>query len=718
MKKTFTLFISMSVFFIFSNFSQSALPPECFYEGYTDPLSGENYIPELSSPYGLIQTNGQNYQVAFSVTNITPDVAGMLIRVSRLKTSEGDHPSDQGNDNGNPRSDEDKVQYAFYILQGLSPQSVFRGEYSKDGNYQLNGQINLGEDISVAFGDLQTDKEYRVQFIIWSTFMAGGGAFTKIPLSETRFKVVKFDKGDAKYLSVKRKHRWDNQNQSPFSLIEAKWFSDEQNRPKEVVCFWKDKYGNKASFTEKPLKEDDFKVEYIEATKIGAEAGSKIGIQDKEENILVSAIGGGGIIENPCLPQCTAPPAPVLLSVSEHRDFPQGLEVKWSSVPNAVYYDIFRSSSCSFTSYPIGIMGSSDCCAFVDAFARPGNTYAYRIKAVAGSQQTGYCPSEFSNCLSAYYSCQTCLPLPSPSLLYPPNGATELCPKPSFSWENVTNNEGYLFELFTTPNTTGTPFLSVKLAKDTTAFAISSQALPPSTTCSWRVKTIGDGDCHCDSDFSAPFVFTTKEPCTILSPPTIIRPCNNLQVCPNPPFEWSYDSNATGGYKLEIYDSTGTNLIMSTIIPQPSLPVSTVIWQDSGLLQGSYTWRVQALGDNYCYYCNSSFTPLCSFYIQNTTLYTVKLIEPENGTSNEYTSPLLNWLPVSETTIAYYKAKVFTGSCDANLFALSPNLTSTEWYPSLQSGTTYYWKVEAIDTEGCTIAVSGCWSFQTGATCN
>lgn len=713
--KVFTVFINF--IFILSFASKAGLPPLCFYQGYIDPISGQNFIVELSHPCDIAQTNGQNYQASFSITNITPDIAGMLVRVSRLKDSKGDHPSDQGNDNGNPRADEDKVQYAFYILPGLSPEKVFAGEYSKDGKYQLSGELNLGEDICLVFNDFQTEKEYRVQFIVWSTFMAPAGSFTKLPLAEDRFKVSKFDKESPKYLSVKRKNKWENENQNSATVIEAKWKRSEQYDKTETVLFWDDKSGNKTSFTEKPLEEQSLKLDYIEAVKMGVEIGSKIGIQDVNETLAVSPIGGGGVITDPCLPQCTPPPAPDLLSVAEHRGFPHGLELIWSPVPNAVYYDIFRSSSCSFTFEPIGILGPTTDCSFVDASARQGETYAYKIKAVSGSQTTGYCPSNFSNCLSAYYACQTCQPLPSPTLIYPSNGATDLCPKPSFSWGNVSDNEGYIFELYTTPDCSGTPFFSTRLSKNTTSFSLSSVSLPPSTTCCWRVKTLGDGECNCDSNFSTPFSFTTKGPCVILSPPTIIRPCNNLQVCPNPVFEWTYDTNATG-YKLEIYNTSGNSLIFSTIVPQPSSPTSTILWQNSGILQGSYVWRVQALGDNYCYYCDSSFTSLCSFTIQNITLYTINLIEPENGTSNQYTSPHLAWLPVTEGTISYYKVKIFIDECNSNLISTSPNLITTEWTPSLQPNITYFWKVEAMSNEGCMIAVSDCRNFETGLQCN
>ncbi|HQO20731.1 MAG TPA: hypothetical protein PLA03_10270, partial [Acidobacteriota bacterium] len=115
------------------------------------------------------ESNGQNFDASYTLEHISQDIAGVMVRIARIK--------DQGNsnDNGNgcPRNDEDKVECRYFLKEGLDADFVFGG-FGLCGNeeYGTISEIEAGQVYPVIFTDLQKDKAYRVRLYAWTSWAA------------------------------------------------------------------------------------------------------------------------------------------------------------------------------------------------------------------------------------------------------------------------------------------------------------------------------------------------------------------------------------------------------------------------------------------------------------------------------------------------------------------------------------------------------------------
>ncbi len=129
--------------------------------------SGTPVLPTLGDPQVTLG-HGANYEADYSVSDVGPDVAGLMVRIARIK-DQGSSDSG-GNGNGVPRNDEDRVQCSFYLQNGLDPDFVFhRYGMANNATYGTIGDLQPGSPILAAFPGLQTGKAYRFTLAIWTS---------------------------------------------------------------------------------------------------------------------------------------------------------------------------------------------------------------------------------------------------------------------------------------------------------------------------------------------------------------------------------------------------------------------------------------------------------------------------------------------------------------------------------------------------------------------
>jgi hypothetical protein len=327
-------------------------PPECTYKGLYVQV-GNTVVQRqvhLSDPT-YVRTQGQQYQVLLSVQDITSDVVGVMVRIARLKQSEGEHPADQGDDHGNPRSDEDHVEYRWSLLPGLDPTEVFQGFCTSNGSYDSIGCITLGTDIPIVFDQLITEKEYRINLFVWSTHAPEPGqAFSRMPLEETRNTMYKF-KGsdDATALALHRGRRWSEESQGNLPVVRATWQGLPEGQVAGFRLLSRDSEGNTVVVTPEPVREAAFEADVDTMIIQGAADGAPLGVQAVTGGETIGLIGGGGILIDACLiPQCPRIGTPVLSAVTQKTGTIDVLQFSWTAASNATSYQVWRATpSCS-----------------------------------------------------------------------------------------------------------------------------------------------------------------------------------------------------------------------------------------------------------------------------------------------------------------------------------------------------------------------------------
>jgi len=128
-------------------------------------------IVSLSDPVVTL-SKGEKYRLSYSLENVSSDLAGVVVRLSRIK-DQGDSGNSGDNGEGCPRNDEDKVDCYYFIKGGMDAGFVF-GRFGLCGNqtYGTVTTINEGAVYPIIFNDLQKDKLYRVSMYCWTSWGA------------------------------------------------------------------------------------------------------------------------------------------------------------------------------------------------------------------------------------------------------------------------------------------------------------------------------------------------------------------------------------------------------------------------------------------------------------------------------------------------------------------------------------------------------------------
>jgi hypothetical protein len=556
----------------------------CKYPGH--PLIPGVYQRVSLSDAVFTRQNGQKYYAAYTIQNITPDIMGMMVRIARLKYSEGEHPSDGGDDHGNPQSDEDQVEYRWYINPGLDPLFVFQGYGSSDGQYAINGYITLGQDIPVVFDSLQTDKEYRVNLIVWTNWDSDPAiGFSRVALQEIRFRHDKFHGNSISHLTVSKSASWVDGAERADFLIQTRWQGVPEGQPPGYKVLSRNAQNSPVEITPDPVTSTSFDTDLYTYFIQNAAEGAPVGIQTSDGTSILDPIGGGSIIKDTCGSNCPSIAIPTNFAAS--TPYNNVIRLSWGAASNANAYDVYRAESqCPNTTFIYRGMTSQS--PFNDT-VRAQYTYYYKIRG-----KNGTCAGDFTTCVAGSATGNPCDALPSPAPAQPTNGATGVCATPTFSWASVPHaSTGYLIEVFTNGTCTAPASYSATLPSPSLTWILPG-TLPANTLCSWHIQALGDDIYYCHSDFSPCRSFTTSA--SGLTTPVPQKPgWDAINQFLSPFFKWDPVTGAST-YLFELF----TGYCGQTSVTQQSL--SAPEWKCT-LTLNTYTvyyWMVTAKDANGC----------------------------------------------------------------------------------------------------------------------
>ena len=160
-----------------------------------------------------------------------------------------------------------------------------------------------------------------------------------------------------------------------------------------------------------------------------------------------------------------------------------------------------------------------------------------------------------------------------------------------------------------------------------------------------------------------------------------------------------------GGYRIQVSEDsafapTSSFAISETTNIKSPLPAQVNTLITSNLKpQQTYYWRVEKTGKESALFTASAYFTTS---VKDAALLPagVQLLAPVNNSSIPAQDALLSWQPVPGAL--YYRIRVY----DANnvLFSYSPSqvdgMTTSVGMPNLIPGTTYHWKVKALNAYG------------------
>jgi hypothetical protein len=283
-----------------------------------------------------------------------------------------------------------------------------------------------------------------------------------------------------------------------------------------------------------------------------------------------------------------------------------------------------------------------------------------------------------------------------PTLVSPPNGATNVSLFPTFVWNASSGATSYRLQIIE-----GVNIVFDQQGITSTSYTLSSAVLTYNTSYYWRVNATGPGG---TSDWSAQWTFTTQIQAP--SPPVLLSPPNNsTNITLTHTLSWSNVSGATY-YQLQVSTNSG---FTSTVIDINGL-VNPGYVVPSGMLNNNttYYWRVNASNSG----GTSNWSTVWNFTTIPAPPPAPNLISPTNGQTNVSVTPNLDWSDVSGASL--YTVQV---SLNSGFTAIVVNEDVTVSNYSVPSGilsgqTTYYWRVSASNIGG-TGPWSTVWSFTT-----
>jgi hypothetical protein len=278
-----------------------------------------------------------------------------------------------------------------------------------------------------------------------------------------------------------------------------------------------------------------------------------------------------------------------------------------------------------------------------------------------------------------------------PTLASPANNALTTDYTPLLDWNDSTIPAGTTLLKYELQLATDNLFTSPVSVEAATSDYTPLADLNPNTTYYWRVRAYNTFGQY--SAWSAVRNFRTA-----LLPPMLITPANaSSTINRRPVFDWSDVTSATG-YRIQIANNLGfaptvTNTVVtpSTYTPTADLPAGTTLY-----------WRVQSNGTN---------GPSAWSAIQTITTANPpgipNLVSPANNAVTSSLTPLLDWsnstVPAG-TTFLKYELQISTdaGFTSPTSIDVSAPATNSNYTPvtSLNSNTTYYWRVRSYNTLG------------------
>jgi hypothetical protein len=373
----------------------------------------------------------------------------------------------------------------------------------------------------------------------------------------------------------------------------------------------------------------------------------------------------------------------------------------WSDVTGATAYRVQVSTSSSFTTTLVDQQNLTSSQFVVPGGFLSNNTQYYWRANASNSQNTSNWSSVWSFSPG----------LPAPTLISPPNGATNQPLTPTLDWSDVAGATAYRVQVSTSSSFTTTVVDQQNLTSS--QYVVPSGLLNNNTQYYWRANASNSQSLNPwsvlpgISPWSATWSFTTLSS-TGLPAPTLLSPPNGATNQPlTPTLDWSDVTGATT-YRVQVSTSSS---FTTTVVDQQNLTSSQYV-VPSGLLNNNtqYYWRANASNTQN----TSAWSSVWSFTtIGSTGLSAPTLLSPPNGATNQSLTPTLDWSDVSGATA--YRVQVSTSSSFTTTVVDQQNLIVSQYVvPSglLNNNIQYYWRANASNTQN-TSAWSSVWNFTT-----
>jgi hypothetical protein len=295
---------------------------------------------------------------------------------------------------------------------------------------------------------------------------------------------------------------------------------------------------------------------------------------------------------------------------------------------------------------------------------------------------------------SGNYSTRNFYTMPStPALNSPAAGATNQPITLAFSWDSIAGASGYHLQISTVTTFATTVYDDSTVTGSTRTVA----SLANSTKYYWRVcarNSRGSGA------YAAALSFTT----VIAAPaaPKLSSPATAvLNQALSIPFKWTAATNAVS-YELQVgadslfssvlFDSTTTLLTATLTMPLNSM---------------TYYWRVFAKNAG----GSSPASDVWNLTTKTIAPAVPQLANPKSGTVGSVTNPLVTWRS-SWSAKKYFVQIAKDTPFDTVVVSATVNLDTILQATSLANGTTFYWRVKAVNDSGSS-DYSAMWNFVT-----
>lgn len=349
------------------------------------------------------------------------------------------------------------------------------------------------------------------------------------------------------------------------------------------------------------------------------------------------------------------------------------ITLTWNAVTDATAYRVQLSTSNTFGSYLSNELVTNT------QFTKTGlngNTYHYwRVRAERGAEYGAWTTRRFTTGTTALIT--------APTLSTPANNATGLIPCVTISWNSVATATAYYMQI-----ATDNAFSNLVNQGVISTTSHTQNLLAFSQTYYWRVKTKrGDTEESAWSDIRS---FTTMPALAI---PTLSAPANNAV---NSPITQNISWNAVPNAEYyEIHLSTFANFASYSTLSTANTNYDLTQLSNST----KFYWRVRAVRALDCYGNErTNWSSVYNFTTVPPPPAAPVLVAPANQAVNVSVDPTFSWNAVVGQGVNY-KIQVSTASDFSTITVTDVQSDLTRTFIGLAAGTTYYWRVQAIEND-------------------
>ena len=359
---------------------------------------------------------------------------------------------------------------------------------------------------------------------------------------------------------------------------------------------------------------------------------------------------------------CTAPAAPAAPVVTAGNSAVSGKPMlTWNAVEGATSYKVYRAAKEDGT---YGLLGSTSATSYTNTGAKAGTTYWYKVKAVNAAGESAY-----SNIVSGKVKSVT----PKPAAPVVKIGNSAASGKPMLTWNAVSGATSYKVYRATSQNGT------YSLLGTVTATSYTNTGAKAGTTYWYKVKAVNSaGESAYSNIVSGQAKAVTPKP----SAPVV--KIGNSAASGKPMLTWNAVSGATSYKVYRATSQNGTYSLLGT--------VTATSYTNTGAKAGTTYWyKVKAV--------NSAGESAYSNIVSGKATVTALTL----GHSSTSGKPMLTWKAVSgAASYKVYRATAKNGAY--SVINTTKALTYTNTGAAL--GTTYYYKVEALNASGKSMGFS------------